>query len=77
MIRLSGLVREHGEHEKYSPVDPKVAYLSPDQGPFMCDHCKYFEAGQRACHIVEGDIDPHGCCNLYTKNPAHFQTGEA
>jgi hypothetical protein len=41
-----------------------VVYMTGDKGPFRCDHCEYFQV-PRACKIVEGSIDPKGCCNLY------------
>ena len=40
-----------------------AGYLGPEHGPFMCSNCVYFE-DPRSCHIVSGDIDPNGCCNL-------------
>jgi hypothetical protein len=43
-----------------------VVYMDGDEGPFRCDHCSYF-IKPNACKIVEGDIDPAGCCNLYSK----------
>lgn len=41
-----------------------VVYMDGDQGPFRCDHCEYFSK-PNSCQIVEGFIDPAGCCNLY------------
>jgi hypothetical protein len=41
-----------------------VVYMTGDKGPFMCSHCEYFTA-PNACQIVDGKIDPMGCCNLY------------
>jgi len=41
-----------------------VVYMKGDQGPFRCNHCEYFSA-PKSCRIVEGPIDPTGCCNLY------------
>src|SRR6266496_4208726 len=52
-----------------------TGYLGPEHGPFECEHCIYFEQ-PRACHIVSGDIDPHGCCNLFVANP-HAREEEA
>lgn len=77
MIRLSGLVREHGpEGGRLPPDDPRVVYLPSDQGPFACDHCKFFIENRARCTEVAGYIDPHGCCNLFQKNEAHFQQGQ-
>ena len=55
-------------------AQPNAGYQGPDQGPFACDHCVYFDV-PRACQVVDGDIDPHGCCNNFTSNPAHMDTG--
>lgn len=47
-------------------VIPKalVVYMTGDMGPFKCSNCCYFnEPG--SCSVVEGDIDPEGCCNMY------------
>jgi hypothetical protein len=44
--------------------DPKVVYMTGDQGPFKCGHCSYY-VDPNACQKVSGDIDPEGCCNLY------------
>lgn len=42
-----------------------VVYMGAEDGPFECGHCLYF-AQPSSCHLVDGDIDPKGCCNLYT-----------
>lgn len=59
---------------------PIVAYLPPAEGPFRCDHCKYFagppQSGQMNCKKpevqadpqVKGVVQPGGCCNLYEKS---------
>lgn len=61
---VRGLKESYEEPEK---VDQEaVVYMSGRQGPFRCDHCEYFSAPNR-CQIVEGDIDPAGCCNLFEK----------
>lgn len=47
-------------------VDQKtVVYMTSDMGPFQCDHCEHFDA-PKSCVMVQGDIDPGGCCNLFT-----------
>lgn len=46
-----------------------VVYMGAEDGPFECGHCLYF-APPNACHLVDGDIDPKGCCNLYTPGGA-------
>lgn len=43
-----------------------VVYMTSDQGPFACQNCKYFDQPS-ACDIVQGPIDPQGCCDLFTK----------
>lgn len=40
-------------------------YLPPEEGPFECENCHYFSKPNK-CELVEGNIDPEGCCNLYT-----------
>jgi hypothetical protein len=52
-------------------VDPTIAvYRTPDMGPFMCGNCQYYNAdGSNSCHLVAGDIDPMGVCNLFTALP--------
>jgi hypothetical protein len=41
-----------------------VVYMDGSYGPFRCDHCQYFQ-GPSSCSVVDGTIDPAGCCNLY------------
>jgi len=41
-----------------------VLYMTGDQGPFRCDHCVNWQ-GNGKCAIVNGQIDPAGCCNLF------------
>lgn len=57
---LEGL--KESKPEKSSKLT--VVYMDGDKGPFRCDHCEYFSK-PNGCHIVEGFIDPAGCCNLY------------
>lgn len=53
----------HGTH--LLPMhSARVDYLYGDQGPFLCGHCAHF-IQPAACRLVAGQIDPHGCCNLY------------
>jgi hypothetical protein len=40
--------------------------MPPEAGPFECEECHYFSS-PRACELVEGTIDPEGCCNLFTE----------
>jgi hypothetical protein len=44
-----------------------VLYMGSEQGPFQCDHCRYWQA-PIACTMVDGPIDPQGVCNIF--NPA-------
>lgn len=41
-----------------------VLYMGPEDGPFECQHCKYFSAPS-SCRLVAGQIAPQGCCSLY------------
>jgi len=50
-----------------------VVYMGGDLGPFKCANCNFFQA-PNACAIVDGEIDPEGCCDLFT--PSDFQGGE-
>lgn len=43
---------------------PTVLYMASDKGPFECQHCEYFHAPS-SCELVNGTIDPKGCCSLY------------
>lgn len=56
-------------------VDQNTAgYQGPDQGPFMCANCVFYEAnGPESCALVAGKINHMGCCNLFTS--AHSQAG--
>jgi hypothetical protein len=42
-------------------------YMPPESGPFECEYCHYFD-GKHDCELVEGDIEPDGCCNLFTES---------
>lgn len=44
--------------------DPRVVYMGPDRGPFLCGRCIHFGAPNR-CERVAGDIQAHACCNLF------------
>lgn len=52
---------------KLQKSDPKVTYMGPDQGPFMCRRCEYFQPPS-SCEKVSGTIYPMGCCNLFQKD---------
>lgn len=61
------------DDDSQSPqVDQTTAgYQGPDQGPFMCANCNFFEiSGPDSCAIVEGTIDHLGCCNMFTSSHA-------
>lgn len=51
-------------HEKLTKASQ--VYMNGDQGPFRCDHCDFWKAPD-GCELVEGQIDPAGCCNSYQK----------
>lgn len=62
-LPLKGLKEAKPEpFEKTSKAS--VVYMDGDKGPFRCDHCEYFSK-PNGCKIVNGYIDPAGCCNLY------------
>lgn len=49
-----------------------AGYLPPVEGGFKCANCIFFVRGDGpghggigACKLVEGKIDPEGCCNLF------------
>ncbi len=50
--------------KQYKSSKIAVVYMDGDKGPFRCDHCEYY-IKENGCKIVEGFIDPAGCCNLY------------
>lgn len=43
-----------------------VMYKTPDQGPFKCSNCLYFQQ-PNACDMVDGEIHPDGYCNIFVK----------
>jgi len=45
-----------------------AGYMPPEMGPFVCSGCKFFITSG-ACQVVNGPIDPSGCCNNFC--PAH------
>lgn len=60
------------------PTDPTLAdsggskvpqqnagYMDPQGVPFECDNCKFWQE-PNSCSLVDGTIDPAGCCNLWT-----------
>lgn len=52
------------EAKSHKTSKTAVVYMDGEKGPFRCDNCSEFEA-PNGCEIVEGYIDPEGCCNLY------------
>jgi len=50
--------------EQHKSSKTAVVYMDGDKGPFKCSNCSEFEV-PNGCEIVEGFIDPLGCCNLY------------
>jgi len=63
-----------------SPMSPAVVipkalvvYMTGDMGPFKCSNCCYFSE-PNSCSVVEGEIDPEGCCNMYCP-PNHDDLG--
>ena len=50
-------------------IDPQNAgYQGPDQGPFICANCIFFDNGH--CEVVAGPIDHLGCCNNFSSMSA-------
>lgn len=41
-----------------------VVYMDSDLGPFICSNCSNFRQ-PNTCQMVEGEIDPQGCCNIF------------
>lgn len=49
-------------------------YEGPEDGPFRCDNCTYFDSGSSMCQRPEvqqnpstpgGKVDPAGCCKFF------------
>lgn len=55
-----------GQEQKVAQTDPSANYMGPDQGPFKCSACEYFQQPS-SCQKVDGVIDAEGCCNLFSK----------
>ena len=51
-------------HEKLTKAT--VVYMDSKQGPFRCDKCDFWHS-PNSCELVEGEIDPAGCCNDFKK----------
>ena len=50
-------------------IAPKlVQYQEKPKGPQECDNCLHFVAPS-SCKMVEGKINPKGCCQLYALKP--------
>jgi hypothetical protein len=47
-------------HEKLTKG--AVVYMDPVPGGFKCSNCDYFHQ-PNSCELVEGNIEPEGCCN--------------
>lgn len=47
-----------------------AVYRSPDQGPFQCANCDYWEQ-DGSCTLVDGAIDPEGFCNMFMPVSTH------
>lgn len=48
----------------YTLPKAMVVYMPSEFGPFRCDNCCNFQP-DGSCRMVEGPIDPGGCCNIY------------
>jgi hypothetical protein len=60
---LSDEMSEMGDRPKVNKA--LVVYMGGEFGPFRCDRCQFF-VGDGSCQMVEGDIDPAGCCDIFT-----------
>lgn len=56
------------DHESDRTSQQIAGYMGPDQGPFECEHCIHW-VDPDSCTLVAGKLDPHGCCNLFQKDP--------
>ena len=47
--------------------DPEVNYFGPEEGPFRCDNCFFFDSHESDCEHpkVRAPVEPAGCCNLF------------
>jgi len=47
--------------------DDDVKYMGPEDGPFMCENCFFFDSHESDCEHpdVSAPVDPEGCCNLF------------
>jgi len=62
-IVLKGL--KESAPKKEEKVGQEIArYEPPSHGPFECGRCEYFK-GPSSCAVVEGEIEPKGCCVLF------------
>jgi hypothetical protein len=53
-----------------SNIDHKVSkseagYQPPSEAPFECQNCGHYKFFAQYCELVEGKIEPKGCCNLF------------
>lgn len=53
-----------------------AGYQGPEHGPFQCSNCKFFE-NPNSCAVVDGTIDPSGCCNNFTSASSPVQDESA
>lgn len=70
---------------------PMSGYVTPDLGPFQCDHCQHFQPPSACNHPkvmndpqVQGQVSPQGCCNSFKSagrasdlGPAHTENSQA
>lgn len=55
--------------KEYKPMmDKKTAGYIEVEGGTLCGTCKFFKPDSRECKMVEGDIDPLGCCIAWMPN---------
>ncbi len=49
---------------RWKVMREEAGYLEREEG-FSCGNCFRFISSANKCHIVEGDIRPQDCCNLW------------
>lgn len=66
---------DNGGGDDSDKIDPQNAgYQGPDQGPFICANCQFFDNGH--CEVVAGPIDHLGCCNNFTSLSGQQGSGQ-
>ena len=65
-VAAEGSPQDEMGQESPGSIDPSIAgYMGAEYGPFECQRCVHWLA-PNACQVVAGNIDPQGCCNVFT-----------